>query len=776
MIRIEKITEIEIIEQVTRSPGPPGQQGLPGLNGTQGQAGIPGLNGTQGAPGANGTNIDPCVACLLDALAKLDSGALVVNVTANLERGLQGPSGDVNVTLPLVIDVDLATLLQAQLGETLGIGENATIFEICAAIDAEGLDIAAVINAIELDLDPIVTFQISQIVNQIAIAINEITGIPITPELIDEIIASIDIDDIVAQITANVQVSLEILEACLGQVPPPPPTTETLNVIKTTQCNEEEFENICDFDPQITVSGFNPTPNSFPASTTPTVVTLDPGEYNVDEQGFISALEACSALGFDGGQPVPVFGNIVICTNFSEDCSGDIGVGEEVTCNIENTVIETTVPRATLNVTKLVTCEDENGENSPSCTDLLGNITEDQFSIQVFGNSPDPSSSFPGSEAGTLVTLGSGDYQVFDTVLPEVFTDKAALGGNITGPIASFTGNCQQQQQFIGNGTIASGDSQTCNIENHFVIEETTETLNVIKNVDCQADAQTCEQNPIQPSNFTIVIEGNNPSRNNFPGSSGTGTNVALEVRPYNVTEQGFDSTTPDICNTRGFKAGSDLGENLFICTNFSEDCSGDISAGESLSCTIDNVVIDTTATLTVKKQVFGCDNIVPGQFEGMDCSGLQNNSSAPWLDCNNSNISNSIFCKSLPENIFDIEVLDDQNSQIQQFEGSEQGTTIPNLQPGTYTVNEIEQPELNFDNQLADDPTPNIRCSNQEFPDGGNLINTTAISFGTEIFYEICFEYEDEQGNDCNTLTLAAGEERTCTVKNYIGAAGPAT
>ena len=326
--------------------------------------------------------------------------------------------------------------------------------------------------------------------------------------------------------------SLEILETCIGQLPPPPPTTETLNVIKTTQCNEEEFEDICDFDPQITVSGFNPTPNSFPASTTPTVVTLDPGEYNVDEQGFISALEACSALGFDGGQPVPLFGNIVICTNFSEDCSGDIGVDEELTCNIENTVIETTVPRVTLNVTKLVTCEDENGENSPSCSDLLGNITEDQFSISVIGNTPDPSSSFPGAEAGTLVTLDPGIYQVLDIVLPGVFTDIADLGGNITGPIASFTVNCQQQQQFVGNGTIAAGESQTCNIENHFVIEEeappTTETLTVIKNAECQADAQTCEQNPIQPSNFTVVIEGNNPSQNNFPGSSGTGTNVEL--------------------------------------------------------------------------------------------------------------------------------------------------------------------------------------------------------------------------------------------------------
>jgi hypothetical protein len=206
--------------------GPQGPAGIPGLNGTQGPTGLngtqgpPGLNGTQGqqgSPGDNGTNIDPCVACLLDALVKLDTGALVVNVTANLERGLSGPSGDVNVTLPLVIDVDVATLLQAQLGESLGIGENATIFEICAAIDAEeeGFDVIAVIDALEITLGPIVEEQISQLVNQIAIAISEITGEPINQALIDEILASIDIDAIVSQIIANVQVSLEILETCL---------------------------------------------------------------------------------------------------------------------------------------------------------------------------------------------------------------------------------------------------------------------------------------------------------------------------------------------------------------------------------------------------------------------------------------------------------------------------------------------------------------------------------------------------------------------------------
>jgi hypothetical protein len=163
-----------------------------------------------------------------------------------------------------------------------------------------------------------------------------------------------------------------------------------------------------------------------------------------------------------------------------------------------------------------------------------------------------------------------------------------------------------------------------------------------------------------------------------------------------------------------------------------------------------------------------------------MDCTSLQNNSPL-WISCDNANISNTIFCTALNENSFDIEVLNvsNNNQQIAQFEGSAVGTTIPNLQPGTYTVNEIEQPEGNFDNQLADSPTVNIRCTNQEFPDGGNFFNTTASVggvFGNGVFYDICFEYEDEQGNDCSTITLAAGEEKTCTVKNYIRAAGPPT
>ena len=54
-----------------------------------------------------------------------------------------------------------------------------------------------VLDDLEDTLVPIVTAQISQLVNQIAIAISDITGEPIDQALIDEILAGIDIDAIV---------------------------------------------------------------------------------------------------------------------------------------------------------------------------------------------------------------------------------------------------------------------------------------------------------------------------------------------------------------------------------------------------------------------------------------------------------------------------------------------------------------------------------------------------------------------------------------------------
>jgi hypothetical protein len=198
-------------------PGANGTQGPPGANGTQGP---PGANGTQGPPGANGTDFPPCVACLLDALVKLDSGAVVVNITLSVDPPGMLPLTAFNV--PVVIDINLATLLQQQLGITLGIGANATIFDICAVIDAQGGLTTPVLNAlltaISGALGPIVTAQIGTLGPQITAFLISLGVNPntITPALLTGFINSISVTAIVGNITANVNASLTIFENCLN--------------------------------------------------------------------------------------------------------------------------------------------------------------------------------------------------------------------------------------------------------------------------------------------------------------------------------------------------------------------------------------------------------------------------------------------------------------------------------------------------------------------------------------------------------------------------------
>jgi hypothetical protein len=171
--------------------------------------------------------------------------------------------------------------------------------------------------------------------------------------------------------------------------------------------------------------------------------------------------------------------------------------------------------------------------------------------------------------------------------------------------------------------------------------------------------------------------------------------------------------------------------------------------------------------SLTVYKEIFGCDNIinVPPPGQSMNC--FMQNTDPDWLSCTNSVITDTVFCQRLPANLFVIEVLDDQSNQIQQFEGSLQGTTIQNLQTGTYIVNEtkvLEGPPTPV-NQLFESFAAQQTCMGLGFDGGGSLFTNTP----NRVSYTICFEYEDEQGNDCSNVTLAAGEKKTCTVKNYI-------
>ena len=102
----------------------------------------------------------------------------------------------------------------------LNLTEDATIFEICAAIDAQGLDIDAILELLDVELTAAVTAQINVLVGQIIISIADILNIDLTPALINIIVGfildAVDIDAIVADINANVLVSLGILELCLG--------------------------------------------------------------------------------------------------------------------------------------------------------------------------------------------------------------------------------------------------------------------------------------------------------------------------------------------------------------------------------------------------------------------------------------------------------------------------------------------------------------------------------------------------------------------------------
>ena len=199
---------------------------------------------------------------------------------------------------------------------------------------------------------------------------------------------------------------------------------------------------------------------------------------------------------------------------------------------------------------------------------------------------------------------------------------------------------------------------------------------------------------------------------------------------------------------------GNGLSDSLNVERNLVNVCAN-VNANEQIK-----VEPEDPATLTVNKEIFGCTT---GSARTMDCSQLQDGS-ASWLPCIGTTISSNIFCQGLPANIFDIHVLDDQNTQIQQFEGSTAGSIIQNLQPGTYTVNEIKSTQSN-ENQLGVNEASQEACIIAGFDDGGNL-----VTIPEELQYNvICFEYEDEQGNDCSTVTLAAGEDKTCTVKNYI-------
>ncbi len=204
-------------------------------------------------------------------------------------------------------------------------------------------------------------------------------------------------------------------------------------------------------------------------------------------------------------------------TNYSQDCNGLIDLGDDKTCTVTNN----DRPKAQLTVIKDVT--NDNG----------GTAVSSDFTIYVNGNNPSPSI-FQGSETGTNVTLFEGYYDVGENLRPDY--------------AASYSGDC--------NGYIRPGETRTCTITN-----------------DDKAKAQLIVKKEVvggtaAPSDFTILVEGDNAMPSMFTGSD-TGTNVTLYAGSYNVYEPWW---YPNPNYTASYSG-----------------CSGEIKGNEILTCVITN-------------------------------------------------------------------------------------------------------------------------------------------------------------------------------------------
>ncbi len=239
---------------------------------------------------------------------------------------------------------------------------------------------------------------------------------------------------------------------------------------------------------------------------------------------------------------------------FSGDCdsAGQVSLaeGDVKSCTITNDDIYTATT-ATLTVIKNV-INDDGGIKTPG-----------DFTINITGTNVS-NSSFSGSASGVDVTLDAGSYSVDENA------DAAYAKTLGTGCF----------------GTLAAGESATCTITNDDISASstwsaTTGTLVVIKQViNDNGGTKT-------PGDFTLTVNGTNPSQTSFAGSS-DGVSVIMDAGSYSVDENA-DS---------GY--AKSLGDN----------CSGTLAAGDTKTCIVTNndVYTATTGTLTVIKIVINDD------------------------------------------------------------------------------------------------------------------------------------------------------------------------
>ncbi len=417
------------------------------------------------------------------------------------------------------------------------------------------------------------------------------------------------------------------------------------------------------------VTGTNVSDPSFPGSEAGTVVTVDAGAYSVDESVMSGYAKSLSA-----------------------DCSGTIAKNEQKTCTITNNDI---APQLT--VIKHVV--NDNG-GIKVAADFTMNVTGTNVSTP----------SFPGSEAGTTVTLNAGAYSV----------DENTVAGYAKG----LGTNC--------SGTIALGESKTCTVTNN----DNAASLTVIKHVINDNGGTKAA------SNFTMQVTGSNVSTPSFPGNE-SGTTVTLNAGAFSVDEASM------------FGYAKSLGT----------DCSGTIANGEHKTCTVTNNDIQPKLTVTKivvndnggTKQVSDFPLFVDGTSV---TSGVQNGFHADTYLVSETNLpgyASAISGDCATDGAIALNVGDVKSCTITNNDIAPQLTVIKHV------IND------NGGTKVAGDFTMNVTGTNVSTPSfAGNEAGTTVtLDEGSYSVDESSMTgYAKSLGQDCSG-TIAAGEHKTCTITN---------
>ncbi len=174
-------------------------------------------------------------------------------------------------------------------------------------------------------------------------------------------------------------------------------------------------------DATIIVDATDPSQSSFAGSDEGTVITVDAGEYSIDEDS----------------ESMP-FG---YTKTLSAGCSGALSIGQSALCTITNDD-----QPGTLTIIKHVI--NDNGDSA--LTKVAGD-----FTMTVSGTNPSLTS-FAGDELGTVVTIDAGSYSVSEATIDGPYpTGLEALAGYVK----SLSADC--------TGTIGIGESKTCTITNN---------------------------------------------------------------------------------------------------------------------------------------------------------------------------------------------------------------------------------------------------------------------------------------------------------------------